>query len=242
MPQPYDNVTKNATVPTVSGGVLWEDTVNKVFFQFGGEYQDHPQPFSSLFFFDALLNQWNQTSVPANYQRVAWGAGVSADSRAEGYYLGGWMNNLTTPGWSGVPLATSKLIRYDMTENTFTNNTGPDSTGRAEGTMVYIPASESGLLIYFGGVLDPYRNGTVMPSPMSVIYIYDITSSKWYTQVASGNIPQARRRFCAVLASYFPDNLIKLLILSGSNMGQRPQLLQYLPLRGVGHSPKRDRI
>lgn len=27
--------------------------------------------------------------------------------------------------------------------------------------------------------------------------MYDVQSSKWYTQVATGNIPEARRQFCA---------------------------------------------
>lgn len=34
--------------------------------------------------------------------------------------------------------------------------------------MLYLPASDQGLLIYFGGILDPYRNGTVVGSAMSV--------------------------------------------------------------------------
>jgi hypothetical protein len=30
MPQEYDNLTKPASVPSVAGGILWEDKVNKV--------------------------------------------------------------------------------------------------------------------------------------------------------------------------------------------------------------------
>ncbi|KAK5013024.1 hypothetical protein LTR39_003853 [Cryomyces antarcticus] len=84
-----------------------------------------------------------------------------------------------------------------MIGNVFTNNSGPDTTGRAEGVMVYLPASERGLLVYFGGILDPYKNGTTVGSAMSTIYIFDIVSNSWYTQTASGDIPQMRRRFCA---------------------------------------------
>jgi hypothetical protein len=199
MPELYANLTKNSTVPDVSGGILFTDEVNKVFYQFGGEYQDLPQDFDSLFSYDAVANGWNQVSVPKDLKRVSWGAGVSVNDTAEGYYLGGWMNNRTTPGWSESPRATSNLIRYNMLKNEFTNSTGPDETGRAEGTMVYLPASDAGLLIYFGGILDPFHNGTTIPSPMSTIWIYDILSAKWYSQTASGDIPMARRRFCAVL-------------------------------------------
>jgi len=197
MPQLYANLSKNSTIPSVSGGVLWSDEVNKVFYQFGGEYQDSPQPFDALSSFDAVLNQWNQTEMPDSYNRVSWGSGVSVNDRAEGYYFGGWMNNRTIPGWSGNPMATSNLIRYDMIKGAFSNNTGPDSTGRAEGYMVFLPASDAGLLVYFGGILD-YQNGTMTASPMSTIYVYDILSTNWYTQAANGDVPVARRRFCAV--------------------------------------------
>ena len=32
--------------------------------------------------------------------------------------------------------------------------------GRAEGQMVFLPVSDGGLLVYFGGVEDTYRNGS----------------------------------------------------------------------------------
>ena len=50
-----------------------------------------------------------------------------------------------------------------MVNNFWTNNTGPDTIGRAEGVMVTIPASKQGLLVYFGGVAFPYENATEVP-------------------------------------------------------------------------------
>lgn len=84
-----------------------------------------------------------------------------------------------------------------MDSGVWSNLTGPDTTPRAEGVMVYIPASSSGLLVYFGGLQLPYGNSTTTSSPMKTIYIYDIASSKWYSQQAVGDIPGDRRRFCA---------------------------------------------
>jgi hypothetical protein len=198
MPQLYANLSKNSTVPAVSGGILWADNVNKIFYQFGGEYEHTPQALGSIFQYDALINRWSEVDVRDDAQRPAWGAGVSVEDRAEGYYLGGWLSNRTIPGWAGMPQASSNLIRYDMIGNTFSNITGPNNTGRAEGVMVYLPAGEEGLLVYFGGILDPFHNGTVIPSPLSEIHIYDILSTKWYTQTATGNVPPPRGRFCAV--------------------------------------------
>jgi hypothetical protein len=117
---------------------------------------------------------------------------------------GGWLSNASVPNWSGAPLASSTLIKYDMDSRHWTNFTGPDSTPRAEGVMNYLPASDSGLLIYFGGVTTPYNNETIEPSPMSTIYIYEIKSGTWYTQEATGEIPGDRRRFCAG-AAWVPD-------------------------------------
>ncbi|KAL6411742.1 hypothetical protein AUP68_04116 [Ilyonectria robusta] len=41
-----------------------------------------------------------------------------------------------------------------MDSNSWTNTTAPDEVGRAEGVMVYIPAGNNGMLIYFGGIRD----------------------------------------------------------------------------------------
>jgi len=163
MPQLHADLTKNTTVPVVSGGTLWADEVNKVFHLYGGEYSEAPDEMG-LWSYDLLLNQWNRSDrVPTNIvKRVAWGAGATVNARGEGYYLGGWISNLTEPSWSGTPWATSSLIKYDFVRDVWVNYTGPDTSGRAEGVMLYLPASDSGLLIYFGGIVDSFRNGTVV--------------------------------------------------------------------------------
>ncbi|KAF2437289.1 hypothetical protein P171DRAFT_437884 [Karstenula rhodostoma CBS 690.94] len=199
-PYQYANLTKNSTVPSVSGGVLWADDVNKCFYQFGGEYQSNPSDFS-FWTYDTRLNQWNETdpnSNVASLQRVAYGAGTQAEDFGFGYYLGGYVNNFTSPHWKGRQIATSNLISYDFTAGQLNNNSGPpDNYGRAEGKLVYLPASDGGLLVYFGGIEDPSRNGSSQAANMSTIHIYDISSNKWYTQQASGEVPGARRQFCA---------------------------------------------
>jgi hypothetical protein len=131
---------------------------------YGGEYSDVPQPFS-FWGYDTVLNQWNDTTPPQSSvpDWVAWGAGTTLSARGEGYYYGGYSSNRTTPDWSGPSWATNSLLKYDMVNNFWTNNSGPDTIGRAEGVMVTIPASKQGLLIYFGGVTFPYQNSTEVP-------------------------------------------------------------------------------
>jgi hypothetical protein len=172
MPKQYANLTKNNSIPEVAGGVLWQDEVNKIFWLYGGEFSAAPSPFE-LWGYDVILNQWNQSAASfastSPIQRVSYGAGVAISESGKGFYYGGYLNNLTNPLWSGPQIATSNLIIFDMDKNSLTNNTGYDNMGRAEGTMVYIPASAAGLLIYFGGVTFPYGNESEVGVRLSAV-------------------------------------------------------------------------
>ncbi|KAF1940761.1 hypothetical protein EJ02DRAFT_423610 [Clathrospora elynae] len=207
MPRQFANLSKPGNVPSLSGGYIWADNTNKCFYQFGGEYPDGVSPMDfSMWTYDVLLNQWNDTvtSGDETLQRVSFGAGTQLESRGLGFYFGGWLSSQTTLGWKGPPMATNGLIRFDMSTGELRNITGPDNIGRAEGQMVFLPASDGGMLIYFGGIEDSYRNGSFNGANMSDIQIYDMASSKWYKQAASGDIPLPRRQFCADVT--WPDD------------------------------------
>jgi hypothetical protein len=95
---------------------------------------------------------------------VAWlnvvGAGAVNQDKGRGYYYGGWLTDASVPAYTSST-ALSNMLIFDMIGNTFRNETGPDTVPRAEGSMVYLPVGESGLLVYFGGVQLPYNNSTV---------------------------------------------------------------------------------
>ncbi|KAG9237320.1 hypothetical protein BJ875DRAFT_438577 [Amylocarpus encephaloides] len=199
MPELFANLSKNATVPSVSGGQLWADSVNKKFYLYGGEYYNQaPNSPQDIYTYDILNNQWNDVGAPNDgIQSVSWGAGVGVSTLGKGFVYGGWLSNTSVAGWQGPPYATNSLLQYNMATNKWTNVTGPDTIGRAEGVTVYIPSSLDGMLVNFGGV-DVQPNGSISASPMNSIRLYDIRSSKWYTQTATGDeIPQNRRKFCA---------------------------------------------
>jgi hypothetical protein len=198
MPQLNASLSKNGSIPDVSGGILWPDSVNKRFYLFGGDYYNIAPNSANLLSYDIIYNQWESFGAPnAPIQSVSWAGGVGVSELGQGYTLGGWLSNSSVSGWIGGRQATSSLIKYDYASNSWTNTSGPNSIPKAEGTMVYIPASNNGLLIYFGGVTTPYGNDTIVPLNMSTIYIYDIQSSRWYTQTTSGNAPLPRAKFCA---------------------------------------------
>ncbi|KAH6639629.1 hypothetical protein C7974DRAFT_388904 [Boeremia exigua] len=201
-PYQYANLSKPSEIPSVSGGILWPDETNKCFYQFGGAFTNGTPGEVSMWTYDVLLDQWNKTGNKAAgvsaTQRVAYGAGTHIEGLGLGFYLGGYRSNETDPNWTGNAIATADLVRFEYTTGLLSNNSGPDdNVGRAEGQMVYLPISDSGLLVYFGGIEDPQQNGTSLPANMSEIHMYDVQSSKWYTQTATGNIPGARRQFCA---------------------------------------------
>ncbi|EKJ70717.1 hypothetical protein NXS19_011706 [Fusarium pseudograminearum] len=199
MPQPYANLSKNSTIPDVSGGIFWPDTINKKIYLFGGEYNDVTPWDFDLYAYDIINDEWDNLGVSRtdNIVGLSYGAGVSIPDRGEAYYYGGWMNNATVADWGDAPqVPTSYLVRYEMDTNSWSNDTGPDDIGRAEGVMVHIPAGDGGMLVYLGGIRAT-DDGGWEGQPMEQIILYDVLSGKSYFQNATGDVPEPRRRFCA---------------------------------------------
>lgn len=193
-------------VPTVAGGILWGDEVNKKFVVFGGESTQGLAQNYHLFSYDILYNSWADlgpptTPVPPNIS--SYGAGVSISQLGQGYYYGGWISNISMRGWTQPPTMSTNMYRYDYDANKLSVMNSPDGLGRAEGGMSWIPAGDNGLLVYLGGIVD-LGNGTKSPQPMDKILIYDPQTNAWFTQTASGVIPQNRARFC-MDAAWAPD-------------------------------------
>ncbi|KIH94418.1 hypothetical protein SPBR_05604 [Sporothrix brasiliensis 5110] len=223
MPPLYANLSKNSSIPDVSGGSLWGDEVNKYLYLFGGEYYQQPPPTRFLLYaYDILNNFWVSLGPPqpASISPVSYGAGAAVSERGEGYYYGGWLSNNSVSGWGAdsPPVATTGLVKYDMDTNSWTNNTGPDGVRRAEGALVFIPAGDGGMLVYLGGITDLYGNGTVTGQGLDTIYLYDVLSSKWYAQHASGTIPGDRRRFCAGVTWAADQSSYNIYLYGGASM------------------------
>lgn len=143
---------KNVSGPSIAGGALWSDPVNSVIYPFGGYFpESSPQKFANRIY-NAAQQSWSSTPAPDNISYVAYGMSALAEDAGVGYYLGGYHDNGTQDGWSSGRLYTSNLVTFDMNTRTYSNYSGPDDLGRGEGLMVFIPASTSGLLIYFGGI------------------------------------------------------------------------------------------
>jgi len=165
MPQQSRNLTKPKNIPSVSGGYIWADNTNKCFYQFGGEFSDGPPAEFGMWTYDVLLDQWNSTlaSGEKSPQRVSFGAGTQVEDRGLGFYFGGWLSNRTSTDWEGPSMITNGLMRFDFSTGELKNISGPDDIGRAEGHLTYLPVSDGGVLVYFGGIEDSHRNGSFTP-------------------------------------------------------------------------------
>ncbi|KAF5566697.1 hypothetical protein FPHYL_3638 [Fusarium phyllophilum] len=198
MPQIHANLSKNVSIPSVHGGALWADDVNYRLFLFGGEFFSGSPTTSNFMSYDIWYDQWDDYGPPSDdIKRVSYGAATTVKERGEGYYYGGYLSRASVSDWTGERRATSDLIRYQMDSNTWAKLSGPDDIRRAEGVMTFIPASDRGMLVYFGGFQDPGDNGTMISQPLDEIFLYDMISNKWHVQKANGTIPESRGRFCA---------------------------------------------
>jgi hypothetical protein len=71
-------LSNNNTVPSVHGGILWPDNVNKLIYLYGGEYgNDKPEDFR-LWYYDIVYNTWNiSNGSTADIYRASWGRVVN---------------------------------------------------------------------------------------------------------------------------------------------------------------------
>ncbi|KAF2463097.1 uncharacterized protein BDR25DRAFT_246528 [Lindgomyces ingoldianus] len=201
MPKMRSGSGKDSSVPSVAGGALWADEINQRFYAFGGYFTSSTPSAFQTWTHDELHGLWSNVSTEGDVMSyVAHGMSAVAPDAGMGYYFGGYHDNETDLGWTAPRLYTSTLVEFDMVSRKYSNFTGSDGKGRGEGLMVFIPASTSGLLVYFGGVVQERPGGSVVGE----IWIYDISLRKWYQQNATGEVPDARTRFCGVAA--WPDD------------------------------------
>jgi hypothetical protein len=144
---------KDASVPSLAGGFLWVDEINHVFYAFGGFFPDSRPTDFNTWSYDTKLDSWSIVPTQGeNPTYVAYGMGATAADAGVGYYLGGYHDNQTQNSWYDRRLYSSTLVKFDMVNRRYSNTSGPDSRGRGDRIMVFIPASTSGLLIFLGGV------------------------------------------------------------------------------------------
>ncbi|RMJ15809.1 hypothetical protein CDV36_004512 [Fusarium kuroshium] len=196
-------------IPSVNGGILWGDEVNKRFYLYGGEWNDGFALRSyHLFSYDILGDKWDDFGTPdisPPPSIASYGAGVGVSQTGMGYYLGGWISKASMTGWDDPRTMSSNFYAYNYDTGEFTNLESPDKQARAEGGMVWLPAGDAlGLLVYMGGLVSEEGEDSEDPQPFDEVFVFDAQSNRWFTQKTTGQIPQNRRQFCIDVA-WAPD-------------------------------------
>ncbi|KAL2862472.1 uncharacterized protein BJX67DRAFT_366303 [Aspergillus lucknowensis] len=165
---------------------------------------------------------------------VTDGAGVSVPSENLGFYVSG----MRAPGWGPIwdnetaTRLSQQMIRVDMSEMrdpVWSNLTIPDSVpARANAEAVWVPVSDSGVIVLVGGVNNPesiYTAGLseddedesrrISPAFMETVSVYDIATDRWYNQNTTGDIPPQLTQFCSVYASAPDDSSHNIYIYGG---------------------------
>jgi hypothetical protein len=83
------NESQEPGVPIVKDGVLWPDTVNKLFYIFGSDYATgEVQTFTKLWVFGTIYDTWNDTPSHGSQASVSWplfGASAVSDENIAYY-------------------------------------------------------------------------------------------------------------------------------------------------------------
>ncbi|KAI1284142.1 hypothetical protein F5Y07DRAFT_348810 [Xylaria sp. FL0933] len=176
---------------------------------------------NALYAFNSSSNSWGL--VPVEGSKISFGdnsEGVSASDPRTGtsFYTGGWIiaYNSTLNGTVKFRSSNGDTPNWSF-ETAVGGIQGPDIL---KGSMVYVRYGQAGILVAFGGYQTAYA-GTEIPDwpwdqrSYSDIYIYDIFSSTWYHQTATGEIPDLRVESCAAVSSAPDDSSFQITIHGG---------------------------
>lgn len=232
MPEMHAAPQKAELLPSVAGGALWVDQINGKLFSFGG-YQPSSDPISfQTWTYDESDYTWSNISTEGDaVSYVAHGMSTVSADAGVAYYLGGYHDSHTDVGWSSSRIYTSNLVMFDMVNRKYSNSTGPDSIGRGEGIMTFIPASTSGLLVYFGGIIQDTDDQEVHGASMSVSG-YRIVRSETSVLKLTGHL-DLRYLIAEVVpaTSHRRHTRVTDSFLRCGSMARRPVVLQHLHLR-----------
>ncbi|TGJ83454.1 hypothetical protein E0Z10_g5283 [Xylaria hypoxylon] len=176
---------------------------------------------NELYAFNSSDNSWKQVQVEGG--KISFGEnseGVYASDPRTGtsFYTGGWVTAYNGTYNGTVKFRSSNSgTPYWSFETAVAGMQGPNIL---KGSMVYVRKGQAGILIAFGGYQTAYQ-GTEIPDwpwdqrPFSEIFIYDIQTSTWYHQTATGDLPELRTEFCAAVSAAPDDSSFQITIHGG---------------------------
>ena len=220
-------------------GAFWWDGGNYIW-KYGGwfandkTWTDTPQArvrHSDMWRLDLSRSTWENKSIdPANIHRAWGGATASVPEKQLGYFLGGIVENRTDTAYADAPgylVLKDSFLNYDSGTNVFANRTAPKLGHTALGNMVYISGmGQDGLLVYLGGAEGPsgwVPTGTtdgMKLRDLGTIWIYDIQTTRWYSQKTSGKTPPGRISACSVVIPSQDNSSWNIFMHGGGTLGE----------------------
>ncbi|KAF7166483.1 hypothetical protein CNMCM6106_002294 [Aspergillus hiratsukae] len=212
-----------AGAPSDSSIYQYGGTISYVNTSFPG-FQKPTSSQYALWSYNTSNGSWDPFDVTLGAEyRPAGGAYAEAPDQELAFYLNGYINNgyinngtsNDLEDWDGLLRYLDGLIVID-THTQFATNISTSSLAnfpRAKGGMVYVPGiGPRGILAAVGGVTKPASDDSASNEgtyvPFDEIDIFDISSvfegddnGIWYSQKASGDIPDGRTDFCLVAVS-----------------------------------------
>lgn len=197
----------------LSGQALWFDEKRNLIYCFGGfrtwslDSYD-PTPFESIWAFtpdEKGTGSWKEVLgpsagiFPSGIIRPFNGGFCSDDSY--GYYVGGYVSSRSTRSLdNNTAVISHGLLKLDFGDLKITNTSDGDY-GRSQsfqiiggtGKVVNVPIYGAGGIVILLGEGDPKH-----VISFNNITIYDKTEQNWYSQLASGDVPEPRSDFCIV--------------------------------------------
>lgn len=120
--------------------------------------------------FDTIYNNWSVIDNDPSLDFIkapSFGASAVDQNSGVAYSYGGFVREgASNPRQGGGRTPARELVRYDMVQNQWKNVRVFENTARSSGALFYIPASDEGMLVYFGGVQFDDRNNSYSSSPM----------------------------------------------------------------------------
>ena len=196
----------------LGGQALWFDEKRNLIYCFGGfrtfimDSLD-PTPWESMWAFTPdgrgsgnwkeVLGPMGTKVFPPNIVRPYYGGFCNDES--SGYYIGGYVSDRSTLSVTKQVISRGLLtFRFDDLSLT---NTSDGNYGRSRqrdemfgsGKVVNVPTFGTGGVIILLGEGNPTQ-----VISFNNITIYDKIEQRWYSQLASGDLPEPRSDFCIV--------------------------------------------
>jgi hypothetical protein len=213
---------KPSDVPALDFPSLWWDQEQRrallfcggVTFPFAGGANSRPSPEAIWSFTPDGKGSgaWNEVLGPAaskpfppNIIRPSEGASASNGSHA--YYIGGFADPYTTTKiTSGSQIPVPGLLSFDLDGLSITNTSDGGYFATQDPIHHAVPGAmldvtsfgTDGLLVLLGGGNTVGSKAPITNPSFNNITIYDKANQKWYSQAATGTIPESRIFFCAV--------------------------------------------